>query len=115
MGDLISRERALVHLRKRLYETALNNVGYVTDASEIYEDVADKRLDVWLNEIRPEEARPERKLGKWEYVQYDGNPKIGNWHCSKCRRIVFPLHSQKQNEKPLYDFCPWCGAKMEDT
>ena len=58
-------------------------------------------------------SEPERKVGKWEYLQYDGNPKIGNWHCSECKRIVFLLHSQKQNEKPLYDFCPWCGAKME--
>lgn len=51
MGDLISRETARKHLKKRLLETALNNVGYVADASEIYEDVADERIDAWINEI----------------------------------------------------------------
>ena len=51
MNDLISREMAIEHLRKRLFETALNNLGYVTDASEIYEDVANKRIDVWMNEV----------------------------------------------------------------
>lgn len=55
----------------------------------------------------------EPKKGHWEYVQYDGNPKIGNWHCSECRRVVFLLKSQKSGETPLYDYCPWCGARME--
>ena len=54
-------------------------------------------------------VEPERKTGKWEYVQYDGNPKIGNWHCSECRLIVnFGFEGA-----PYYHYCPGCGAKME--
>ena len=54
-------------------------------------------------------VEPERKLGKWEYVQYDGNPKIGNWHCSECRLIVnFGFEGT-----PYYHYCPGCGVKME--
>lgn len=41
--------------------------------------------------------------GKWEFVQYDANPNIGNWHCTNCRR----------GAKPHTDFCPHCGARME--
>ena len=26
---------------------------------------------------------------KPNYVQYDANPKIGNWHCPNCNSIVF--------------------------
>ena len=29
----------------------------------------------------------ERPHGEWEYNQYDGNPNIGNWHCSNCHNI----------------------------
>lgn len=48
-------------------------------------------------------VKPEQKSGKWEYVQYDGNPKIGNFHCSQCHGIG----------KTYYDYCPNCGAKMD--
>jgi hypothetical protein len=66
----------------------------------------------WLWDELPS-VQPTQKVGHWEYMQYDANPKIGNWHCSECGRIVFLLKSQKFGEAPLYDYCPWCGAKME--
>lgn len=51
------------------------------------------------------------KTGRWEWVQYDSNPNIGNWHCSECNRIVrgaitaaSPVYS--------YKYCPNCGARM---
>ena len=49
------------------------------------------------------------QFGKWEYVQYDGNPKIGNWHCSECRFI--PRSEMQKNIKEC-DFCPNCGCDM---
>ena len=56
---------------------------------------------------------PAEKVAHWEYVQYDGNPNIGNWHCSKCRAIVNyePIYSWEK--KPSHKFCSNCGAKME--
>ncbi len=57
---------------------------------------------------------PERKPGHWEWVQYDYNPKFGNWHCSECRSIV--IECADKNEKDvisLYHYCPNCGAKIE--
>ena len=56
----------------------------------------------------------EQRTGHWEWVQYDGNLNIGNWHCSECRSIVIPC--VKKNEEggiPLYKYCPQCGAKIE--
>lgn len=56
----------------------------------------------------------EPKTGHWEWVQYDYNPKLGNWHCSECRCIV--VECVNKNEKggiPIYKYCPQCGAKME--
>lgn len=43
--------------------------------------------------------------GRWRWVAYDANLKIGNWHCTYCNRI--PKSFQKE------DFCPHCGAKMD--
>ena len=43
--------------------------------------------------------------GRWRWVAYDANPKIGNWHCTYCNRI--PKSFQKE------DFCPNCGAEMD--
>lgn len=54
------------------------------------------------------------KTGRWEWVQYDSNPNIGNWHCSECRNIVFQCVEKKGiHNEVIYKFCPWCGAKME--
>lgn len=48
-----------------------------------------------------------QKVSAWEWVQYDGNPAIGNWHCSLCRCIV-----EDSLARPRYNFCPMCGAKI---
>lgn len=66
-----------------------------------------EQLAEWLNDYKRllEEQRPQ---GEWEYNQYDGNANIGNWHCSKCRHLIFGGYSQK----PYYSFCPNCGADM---
>ena len=51
--------------------------------------------------IDPESLRPK---GKWYWLAYDANLKIGNWHCTRCNRT--PKSHQKE------DFCPNCGADM---
>lgn len=55
---------------------------------------------------------PQPKVGKWEWVQYDGNPNIGDWHCSECNRIVSGAIAYF-NPANSYRYCPNCGAKME--
>lgn len=50
------------------------------------------------------DAEPIRH-GYWYFLQYDVNPKIGNWHCSVCNNI--PKSLEKEN------YCPNCGAKMD--
>jgi hypothetical protein len=56
----------------------------------------------------------ESKTGRWEWVQYDYNPKLGNWHCSECRCIVVEcVDKETKGGIPLYKYCPQCGAKME--
>lgn len=61
-------------------------------------------------------VNPQAKTGHWEWVQYDYNPKLGNWHCSECRSVV--IECVDKNDKggiPLYKHCPQCGAKMREV
>lgn len=55
---------------------------------------------------------PQPKRGRWEWVQYDSNPNIGNWHCSECRTII-PHMPEETDNTPIYKWCPMCGARME--
>ena len=56
----------------------------------------------------------EEKVGRWEWVQYDSNPNIGNWHCSECNRIVCGAITAA-NPVYAYKYCPNCGARMRDV
>lgn len=55
-----------------------------------------------IRELPSVTAQP--KIGYWEWLQYDGNPKIGNFHCSLCHSIG----------RTYFDYCPYCGAKMSE-
>lgn len=56
----------------------------------------------------------EHKMGHWEWVQYDSNPNIGNWHCSECRTII-PHMPEETDNTPIYKWCPMCGCKMQEV
>ena len=69
-------------------------------------------IGITANDIaRFPSIQPKPKTGHWEWVQYDSNPNIGNWHCSECNRIVSGAISAV-NPVYVYKYCPNCGAKM---
>jgi hypothetical protein len=49
--DFISRAEAQKHIYTRLYESALNNVGYECKATDVFTDIAENRLSTWISEI----------------------------------------------------------------
>lgn len=57
---------------------------------------------------------PAEKVGRWEWIQHDGNPNIGNWHCSECNRIVCGAITAV-NPVYSYKYCPEYGAKMQEV
>lgn len=61
-----------------------------------------------VDELERKYGAEEVPTGHWEWVQYDANPQIGNFHCSECRYIpaIFNLSAQRMH------YCPNCGAKM---
>lgn len=91
---LVSRQAVIEHLSKRLYETALNNV----DKSEVYTDIAENRLTVWVDELPS--VQPEQKTGRW----IDAREQCGEFMCSNCQFLCCTNQ---------YNYCPNCGAKME--
>lgn len=93
--DLVSKQAVIEHLSKRLYETALNNV----DKSEVYTDIAENRLTVWVDELPS--VQPKEKTGHWGIaIGYDIQRTV---MCDQCRKMAYEPSN----------YCPYCGAKME--
>lgn len=103
-GDLISRQAVL----DRKYVVEVQNMWHMTEEIEVV-NVDDIKA---LPSVNPQEP----KTGRWEWVQYDYNPKLGNWHCSECRSVVIEcVYKNKKAGIPLYKYCPQCGAKMQEV
>ena len=50
-GDLISRQAVIDNIKTRLWQTALNNDEYITSYAKVCEDIAENRIDTWVNEV----------------------------------------------------------------
>lgn len=92
VGEYINREDALMCLTGE------------------WTELTDEIIHRFIKRIKnlPLMVLPKQRMGQWEWVQYDGNPNIGNWHCSECHCIV-------EYGKPSYKYCPQCGCKMQEV
>ena len=83
--DVISRERAL----------------------ESYKDLHDDDvISVWMIKKNINELPSvTQKSGKWIYRRED------KYSCSKCGTTT-SVDEAGIDEKPMYKFCPYCGARM---
>lgn len=103
MDDLISRQAAKNHLKKRLYETALNSIT----EHPYYEEMADNRVDVWLNELPSAERR-----GRW-IEEYSANHF--QVKCSACgKTTLYGITYDLEGNAYYMNYCPNCGARMEE-
>ena len=102
MDDLISREEALHTIKSMLYQTALNNKDD-EKAAQLYEDIADSRIEIWLKLVDSVDAAPVEH-GQWTRIHVKGK-EYGNvyYQHENCAPLLF--------ESP-YHYCPECGAKM---
>ena len=98
MNDLINRELLRFNLKRRLMETAMNNVGYQVNMDECIVDIVEDRLDVWIDEI----PKTEKSEAEWKPTK---EVNSGHWvhRCSECGW---------EQEYPT-KFCPDCGRRME--
>ena len=68
MGKLISQQAAIDVIKKRLFETAFNNVGIKQNVDETLVDVAENRLEIWFNELPPVQPKQNemiKEIRKW--------------------------------------------------
>ena len=105
-GDLISRQAVIDNIKTRLYQTALNNTENITSYANVCEDIAENRIDTWVNEVKSVE--PERKTGKWE--RYCCTKLHDYYKCTECNRVIETIRGASLKEFP---YCH-CGAKMVD-
>ena len=103
VGDMISKQDAIDKLKERLIETALNSVGLRENVDETLIDVAEERIERWLDEVPPVQPKRGYWIESHEHA-YMGNgvKEWTNWYCSEC---------DAPNGEPT-DFCPHCGADM---
>ena len=101
-GDCISREAVLKAIDAKAWEFCdyLISNGR-NDEQKPVSHFADNLRECVVEDLPSVSAQ--QKMGRWEWNQYDANPKIGNFHCSLCHSIG----------RPYYDYCPGCGAKIE--
>lgn len=82
------------------------------------EEDAVRLLDIVKNGTPLEESEDcvsRQKVGQWEWEQehFTKNKNWGNWHCSECREIITVCETDwAKINKPIYKYCPNCGAKM---
>lgn len=104
MSDLIDRQAALDALNKL---DVSDGVGISSIACGLQEEA------IRSIENLPS-AQPERKEGRWIIQDH---PATGWFRvlCSECGEDVTsnaPIIGFFPNAKCIWDFCPWCGAKM---
>ena len=108
-------EKEDVQIIQTAYCYAKNLHLYGVDVGEKWETTIqqtcalEKAKKVGYYEALEEISRArEIPVGHWEWVQYDANPEIGNFHCSECRFIPASFNMAKEH----LHFCPNCGAMM---
>lgn len=93
MTDLISRQAAIDAFEKELCDVREFAVGFV-GAKRILESVPS--------------VQPERKKARWILEPYSVENDTWAHRCGECLKFAMI-----GGGKPLFRYCPSCGAKME--
>lgn len=94
--DLISREETVAILEKYKF-------GAITNETE--REYTKEMVVAFVENMPTIDAVPVVK-GNWERVS--DRPKTYIRRCSVCSRDSYTCFSERD-----YNFCPWCGAKMD--
>lgn len=108
-SDFISRKAAIEHLKKRLYETALNN----NTEHPYYEEMADNRVDIWMNEVPS--AQQERDIPLKPIETRDtawGIPKR-QAVCPKCDYYLGHIAFLDVYKGKRITYCETCGQAID--
>lgn len=99
------------NLYELLYDAAEDLLNGTINTGALAELLLDARNALIYYQFAPAE-----KVEKWEWVPYGYPSVLGNWVCSKCKAVAVEAVSiENKHEIPTYNFCPQCGAKMEEN
>lgn len=102
MYDLISRQAAIDFIKKHSYP-----VRY--DGNSIEQGMTLTGIEQALKEAPS--IRPEQKTGRWiEHIDERGDTY---YECSSCKEEFTLIEGTPADN--LYNYCPNCGAKMEEV
>lgn len=88
---------------KELYDDAMRMLEH----NEINGGEFDKMIEPLNAEVGNAEPVRHGKYIGTEFDGYaDGCPVYYEWKCSECGCVF-------EEEKPTYNYCPYCGAKMD--
>ena len=83
---------------------------YGEDCAKFFKDIFDATpIDCELDKHK-EENIPKEKAAHWLPRKEQRRGETRHWMCSKCKRDVWLDTVRLENP---YNYCPWCGAKME--
>ena len=102
MRKFIDAEQALEHIRQRLYESAINNTNYECKASEVFEVIADSRIQVWIDELNAVDvACPIKCKNCKYYTQYEHrlNVCIHSSGCCDAKPESFCSFAEKREDE----------------
>ena len=126
---LIDADTTIGLLKTRLYETALNNAGVNCDASYLYTECADNRIETWIDEIPTVDV--DSLNAKHEDIGYEKGYRDGYAEALDVADNTEPIrHGHWENPMALagtcsmcgytilgiiddFKYCPVCGAKMD--
>lgn len=98
MNEYISREEIVSEIRSRVsIAEDLQEIGYNTAMAEMMQ---------WIKHIPATDVEPVRH-GQWIHKSEDYSCRF---ECSACKTEVNDIPTLMG--KPLFDYCPYCGAKM---
>ena len=85
-------------------------LGVFKDINQMYNnarmyDGLSKMLDELVEDSK-KSVEPERKPGKWVHM-------VGWWECNQCHAEYTDMPTCMG--KAIYEYCPMCGAKMEEV
>ena len=115
MDDLISRQAAIDALKRKQDDGK-------GDLSRFYNTIIQHDIEaiMQLPPIQPKPLQPWEVLAAQAVLSQPAKPKRGKWIdngeafiCSECRSGY--KEQPTLMGKPMFEFCPMCGAKMEVT